>query len=238
MRRAGGQYYPKLQCAAPFTPVTGRRMFAVDEAVERALIAAGLEAVKVLRASSLHVTFPTEDEWRSLGDAGFLQRTGVQFHWTNAGYVTFDDFLKALADLRRRRRIAFCHRPRVAQDQERGIDLALLAFVDNGLDDVPGIPLHLIIVAAVADDVDERDQDTPRRHCTGKRRCSGRTQRRKRKKRRLRREGEPWTGRREEGRRDERDGATDGREDGPSGVGEADYERAMERPHDNRRWDQ
>ena len=84
------------------------------------------------------------------------------------------------------------------------------------------------------------DLDTLRRHHLGKRKRSGRSQRRNTKKRRLRREGEPYprTGRREEGRMDERDRATDGREDRPNVAGEADYERAMERPHDHRRWDQ
>ena len=102
MHRAGENYYPKLQCAAPFTPVTGRRLFATDETVERGLITGAVEAVKRLRASSLHVTFPTAENWQSLGNAGFLQRTGVQFHWENAGYSSFDDFLKALSANRRK----------------------------------------------------------------------------------------------------------------------------------------
>ncbi len=102
MRRAGGAYYPKLQCAAPFTPVTGRRLFARDEATEHALVRGAIEAAKMLQASSVHVTFPTQGEWSRLGDAGFLQRTGVQFHWANAGYASFDDFLKALSANKRK----------------------------------------------------------------------------------------------------------------------------------------
>ena len=102
MRRAGGDYYPKLQCAAPFTPVTGRRIFAVDARTERALLAGALEAAKALRASSLHITFPTEQEWDRLGAAGFLQRTGVQFHWSNAGYASFAEFLAALSSGKRK----------------------------------------------------------------------------------------------------------------------------------------
>ncbi len=102
MRRAGGTYYPKLQCAAPFTPVTGRRLLARDESAERALIVGAVEAAKVMGASSVHVTFPTQDEWTRLGAAGFLQRTGVQFHWANAGYASFDDFLKALSANKRK----------------------------------------------------------------------------------------------------------------------------------------
>jgi hypothetical protein len=102
LRRAGGSYYPKLQCAAPFTPVTGRRIFARDAEVEAALIAGAVEAVRLTGASSLHVTFPTEAEWRRLGAAGFLMRTGVQFHWENAGYASFADFLGALSSQKRK----------------------------------------------------------------------------------------------------------------------------------------
>lgn len=102
LRRAGGHYYPKLQCAVPFTPVTGRRIFARGEEVEGALIAGAVEAVRKLRASSLHVTFATEGEWRRLGAGGFLQRTGVQFHWSNPGYATFADFLAALSAQKRK----------------------------------------------------------------------------------------------------------------------------------------
>ncbi|MDX2233908.1 MAG: GNAT family N-acetyltransferase [Hyphomonadaceae bacterium] len=102
MRRAGGLYYPKLQCAAPFTPVTGRRILARDPAVADALAMGAVDAVPVTRASSLHVTFPTEAEWTRLGALGFLRRTGVQFHWTNAGYSSFADFLGALSSSKRK----------------------------------------------------------------------------------------------------------------------------------------
>ncbi len=102
MRRAGGTYYPKLQCAAPFTPVTGRRIFARDGAVADALVSGAIEAARILRASSVHVTFPTEAEWNTLGDSGFLRRTGVQFHWDNPGYAGFADFLAALSSGKRK----------------------------------------------------------------------------------------------------------------------------------------
>lgn len=102
MRRAGGRYYPKLQCAAPFTPVTGRRLFATGEDVQHALVAGALEAARKLKASSIHVTFPTAAEWEQLGTMGFLRRTGVQFHWRNEGYATFADFLAALSSQKRK----------------------------------------------------------------------------------------------------------------------------------------
>jgi predicted N-acyltransferase len=98
--RAGGSYYPKLQVAVPFTPATGRRLLvaagARAEDVRRTLAAGLIELCRMDRASSVHVTFATEPEYRFLGELGFLQRTDQQFHWENAGYGSFDDFLAAL----------------------------------------------------------------------------------------------------------------------------------------------
>jgi predicted N-acyltransferase len=102
---AGGNYYPKLQVAVPFTPATGRRLLVhpganADEA--RKSLAAGLvELCRIDGASGVHVTFATEPEFRFLGELGFLQRTDQQFHWENAGYATFDEFLAALAARKR-----------------------------------------------------------------------------------------------------------------------------------------
>jgi predicted N-acyltransferase len=103
---AGGQYYPKLQVSVPFTPATGRRLLVppgLGAAEARTTLVAGLvEVCRLHRASSVHVTFAPEDEWRLLGTCGFLQRTDQQFHWQNAGYATFDDFLAALASRKRK----------------------------------------------------------------------------------------------------------------------------------------
>jgi uncharacterized protein len=98
-QRAGGRYYPKLQCAVPFTPVTGPRLMVRADApagARDALVEALLEVARQ------HVTFPREDEWQCLGAAGFLQRTGQQYHWHNQGYRDFDDFLDALASRKRK----------------------------------------------------------------------------------------------------------------------------------------
>jgi uncharacterized protein len=103
--RAGGSYYPKLQCAVPFTPVTGPRLLLHPEAGPDAadlLIGAMVEVARRHKVSSLHVTFPTEAEWERFGAAGFLQRVGEQFHWQNAGYGSFDDFLEALNSRKRK----------------------------------------------------------------------------------------------------------------------------------------
>ena len=105
--RAGGSYYPKLQLAVPFTPVTGPRLLVRPDAppeTAETLIAALVEVARGHKVSSLHVTFPTREEWERLGDAGFLQRAGQQYHWENRGYASFEDFLSAL-NARKRKQI-------------------------------------------------------------------------------------------------------------------------------------
>ncbi len=104
--RAGGQYYPKLQLAVPFTPVPGRRLLArpgPEADSHEAMLAAGAaELVKRQGWSSAHITFMTEGEWERLAKLGYLQRTGKQYHWANAGYQTYDDFLGTLASRKRK----------------------------------------------------------------------------------------------------------------------------------------
>lgn len=99
--RAGGQYYPKLQVAAPFSPVPGPRLLTHGPSL--GTMAAALEAAcEASGCSSVHVTFCTEDEWDGLGQAGWLQRLGTQFHWENPGYESFEDFLAALSSRKRK----------------------------------------------------------------------------------------------------------------------------------------
>ena len=104
--RAGGKYYPKLQASIPFTPVTGPRLLlrgqATEPGVANALIAGMVQLSSRLDVSSLHVTFPTQEQWELLGQRGFLLRQGQQFHWLNPGYGTFDDFLATLASRKRK----------------------------------------------------------------------------------------------------------------------------------------
>ena len=116
--RAGGSYYPKVQVSVPFTPATGRRLLVPPgenaEDIRRGLAAGLIELAKLRDASSVHVTFAPEDEWRLLGELNYLQRSDQQFHWENAGYATFEDFLGALAArkrkaIRRERREALEH---------------------------------------------------------------------------------------------------------------------------------
>ena len=123
--RAGGSYYPKLQACVPFTPVTGPRLLvrpgAEAEAVSATLIAGLTEVARRHQVSSLHVTFCEQAEWRQLGDAGFLRRTGRQFHWHNRGYDSFDAFLDGLTS--RKRKMIRKERRKVA---ESGITLRAL----------------------------------------------------------------------------------------------------------------
>jgi predicted N-acyltransferase len=103
--RAGGRYYPKLLCAVPFTPVPGPRLLLRPNAPPEArlqLIAAAIELAKRRRISSLHVNFPDSADAEELAAAGFLQRLGQQFHWTNGGYGDFEDFLAALSSRKRK----------------------------------------------------------------------------------------------------------------------------------------
>jgi len=104
--QAGGRYYPKLQIAVPFTPVPGRRLLTrpgpSSEASEAMLATAAAEIAERNGLSGVHITYLSEEEWTRLGAQGLLQRTNQQFHWRNAGYAAFDDYLASLASRKRK----------------------------------------------------------------------------------------------------------------------------------------
>ncbi len=100
--RAGGQYYPKLQIAAPFSPVPGPRLLLRDRDQAPALIAALEVVTDQSGLSSAHATFIDPDEVALFESAGWLIRQGTQFHWKNDGYASFDDFLAVLASRKRK----------------------------------------------------------------------------------------------------------------------------------------
>jgi uncharacterized protein len=104
LERVGVSYYPKLQVAVPFSPVPGPRLLRhPDSRVPISVLANALQqACDTHKLSSVHVTFCTEEEWSGLGEAGWLRRIGMQFHWENAGYASFDDFLGALSSRKRK----------------------------------------------------------------------------------------------------------------------------------------
>lgn len=102
---AGGRYYPKLLCAVPFTPVTGRRLFAVGDTAQKIkaeLLKAAVKQGVLQRLSSLHINFIEPNLVPLLEDEQFLIRSDTQFQWENQGYETFDDFLSSLQSRKRK----------------------------------------------------------------------------------------------------------------------------------------
>lgn len=98
----GLAYYPKLLSAIPFTPVAGTRLLARDETSRAALLGFLQQQQQAADVSSTHILFPPEEEARQLQQAGFLLRSGVQFHWINPGYADFEQFLATLEHKKRK----------------------------------------------------------------------------------------------------------------------------------------
>ena len=110
-QHAGGAYYPKLQICAPFTPATGPRLLLQDPAHAPQLLRAAEQLIANNGWSSAHATFVEPAQVALFEEAGWLQREDIQFHWTNKGYGSFEDFLATLTsrkrkDLRKERRAA------------------------------------------------------------------------------------------------------------------------------------
>lgn len=124
--RNGFEYYPKLLSAIPFTPVTGPRLMAVDAAARAALIDVLRATQQASGVSSTHILYPPEAEAQQLAEAGYMLRSGVQFHWLNPGYRDFDEFLATLERKKRkninaeRRKV---HEAGVVLRRVRGIDV-------------------------------------------------------------------------------------------------------------------
>ena len=102
LHNIGENYYPKLQCAIPFTPANGPRLLGHDAGARRALISAMAQLCQAQEASGVHATFLTETDRADFAAAGFLSRQDRQFHFINRGYAAFDDFLAALASRKRK----------------------------------------------------------------------------------------------------------------------------------------
>lgn len=102
-QRHGLEYYPKLLCAVPFTPATGPRLLARDAPTREELARALLATARASDVSSLHVLFPAAEDAAALRALGLLERTGVQFHWRNRGYASFDEFLGELSRDKRKK---------------------------------------------------------------------------------------------------------------------------------------
>ncbi|MCB1384573.1 MAG: N-acetyltransferase [Nitratireductor sp.] len=104
--RAGGEYYPKLQCSVPFTPAAGPRFLtgtaANADVMIRALLGGLAQLTERLQASSAHITFMPQDQWQIARDSGLLSRIDQQFHWLNQGYRDFGGFLETLSSRKRK----------------------------------------------------------------------------------------------------------------------------------------
>lgn len=100
-QRHGLAYYPKLLGAIPFSPVSGPRLLAASDADRAALVRAALALAQ--NASSLHVLFPQPHEAALMQAAGMMLRSGVQFHWNNPGYASFDEFLAHMSHDKRKK---------------------------------------------------------------------------------------------------------------------------------------
>jgi predicted N-acyltransferase len=128
--RAGGRYYPKLLSAAPFTPVTGQRLLVrpdIDpEVAWETLIGGALTLCQKHGISSLHVNFPTEPEWRWMGERGLSLREGQQYHWENRAYADFEAFLGDLSSGRRKTI------KRERRDAQAGVDIECLTGAQIG----------------------------------------------------------------------------------------------------------
>ena len=99
---AGGQYYPKLLCAIPFTPVQGLRFLAKNKDAE-ILLADALKTICINNnLSSVHINFPEQSQTKTLEENGYLIRKDLQFWWENQNYNDFDDFLSRLSSSRRK----------------------------------------------------------------------------------------------------------------------------------------
>ncbi|KAJ0972866.1 hypothetical protein J5N97_020825 [Dioscorea zingiberensis] len=104
--RYGSRYYPKLQSCVPFTPVTGQRILVRNTWYKDQVFDMLLSVLKEMPAkyqvSSMHVTFPSENEWRKMKSFGFLQRIGMQYHWRNRNYQNFEEFLMDMKQSKRK----------------------------------------------------------------------------------------------------------------------------------------
>ena len=120
-QRHGVEYYPKLLSAIPFTPVRGSRLLARDEAARSALLTALQALQQDEERSSAHILYPPPEQAQALADAGFLLRSGVQFHWHNEDYSSFEEFAATLD--RKKRKNILAERRKVVEQGVRFITL-------------------------------------------------------------------------------------------------------------------
>ena len=102
--RSGGNYYPKLQVSVPFTPVSGERILVREEYEDRVdeMLSSAKRLVKENNLSSLHITFCNSSFVYVAKKNSLLIREGIQYHWFNRGYKSFEDFLESLTHRKRK----------------------------------------------------------------------------------------------------------------------------------------
>ena len=130
-QRHGLRYYPKLVVAVPFTPVPGARLMAVDEAARDALLQGVAEVARVDRASSIHVLFPDTAERPAMARIGWMQRQGLQFHWTRDDAAPACDFAGLLEAMQRDKR------KKIQQERRRVADAGIDFTVHRSADITP-----------------------------------------------------------------------------------------------------
>jgi predicted N-acyltransferase len=104
LERAGGHYYPKLQGAVPFTPVTAPKLLVPSDSLDirAALLSTAEELARQRNASSVHLTFLPDDDAATATASDWLSRVDTQFHWHNDGFSSFDAFLETLSSRKRK----------------------------------------------------------------------------------------------------------------------------------------
>lgn len=125
-RRHGLAYYPKLLCAVPFTPVPGSRLLAGDDAAREALARALIQFAEREQLSSVHLLFPDEVDRLALERAGWMQREGVQFHWTQDPAAPCTDFDSLLSRMQRDKR------KKIQQERRRVVEAGVRFEVHAG----------------------------------------------------------------------------------------------------------
>merc|ERR1711991_786334 len=101
--RYGKNYYPKLVLASPFTPVPGARIICQKNQILTDIFDTLSNCSDQNNYSSIHLLFGTNNELRTAVDSGWLKRSGIQFHWKNNDYKSFDDFLNSLSQKKRKK---------------------------------------------------------------------------------------------------------------------------------------
>ena len=102
-QRSGLDYYPKLLCAIPFTPVGGPRLLTDDVHTKSLLIKSAIQFAEANEFSSFHCLYPAEDEKNSWTQQSMMKRKSFQFHWMNKCYITFDEFLSSMNHQKRKK---------------------------------------------------------------------------------------------------------------------------------------